>query len=1262
MMIPIDRTEIEVWGRKFDAKGSFPKLVAKLIMETTPKSTFFQVPSGSAVFIGGWDGIVKCDEETNYVPKGISLWEIGANGDKAKANSDYKKRSEDSLGFEKEEATYISMTTNFWEDKNDWIIEKLNDRIWKNIKVFDSRDISEWLENAPVSCRWFSVLNENHPYDSVFTAEEFWKMLSFGPKGQLTPKVVTAGREFESQQLLDFLSGPSALKAVRGFTKDEAIAFIIASVLQFEHHPKELFLSRSLIIDNLANFHGIRINKNSLNLIAKLEDTGTLYVAVERHHVLLPLGPDNSFNSKDIITLPRIDRDGQIDALINMGLSRDEALKLSKESGRDYTILKKLLGFPLNKAKWADQEKIKEIVPALLLGRWDSTKKGDRDTLGKLSAEDYDTYSDKLLKWLEVETPPLIKIGDTWRLTSPLDAWTNLSSFISTKDFNNLRSCFLTVLGEINPILNLNLDERPMASFKSNESIYSNWCREGITQSLILVALYGDTLKIQSNFAAQEWVDSIIKELLFNAPGKLWASRDHEMPIIAEASPKSFFEAIDHSLSLEEKPIMEMFVEEESWLSPTSRHTGLLWALEGLAWTPEYLYQSTMILTRLSALDPGGKLVNRPINSLIEIFKPWFCQTYALFEERMEILEEIVKKEFEIGWKLLIRMLPDVHGVSYPTNKMRWRLYDKSYDTKYTYKEILDIHKELLDTHSKVVSLLIDYFDYSESKLSELLNNSVRMSPKDRSSVLSFIESNLSKITQKDHSAWHSIRRILSHHRSYPDAKLSLPEKELKIYENLYKQLEPYDPIEKVLWMFNDHWPDFPEGIEKKEIPIGEREKLIAERRIKELQNIYAEYGFDKVKALVKSVKETWVYGDTLAHIVEKEEEILSLCDFLKEEGQSLQFIQRFIFRKSLIKGLDWIFNIYFKLKANRFDNHQLASIFVQLEQSREVWNFVEKTENDLQKEYWTNITPYFWGLPIEDRLFGIEKLIEANRFISALDICYHSPNEIPSGKLVEVLEKTAIQKSNEDRYLDSYHSESLIETLEERKDTNRSELIRIEWLYLPFLSSFGSRYKPYLLHDELAKNPDFFIEILRWVYKSDKEEAATEKISDEYKQNRIRNAYDLLRSWKQIPGMDKSGKIDKEYLWDWIKKARKLAKEDGRLNVADMHIGQVMAEYPEDVDPWPPEQICEVIDTIDTKSLKSGFSSSTFNKRGSSTRGVFNGGNIERSHASFFHSHAEKIKNKYPKTSEILNHLAIGYEEDAKRMDEFAERDKLDY
>jgi hypothetical protein len=48
-MIPLDRAEIETWGKLFDAKWKFLKVLAKLIRETTPKSTFLQMPSGSAM-------------------------------------------------------------------------------------------------------------------------------------------------------------------------------------------------------------------------------------------------------------------------------------------------------------------------------------------------------------------------------------------------------------------------------------------------------------------------------------------------------------------------------------------------------------------------------------------------------------------------------------------------------------------------------------------------------------------------------------------------------------------------------------------------------------------------------------------------------------------------------------------------------------------------------------------------------------------------------------------------------------------------------------------------------------------------------------------------------------------------------------------------------------------------------------------------------------------------------------------------------------
>src|SRR5690606_5930610 len=147
---------------------------------------------------------------------------------------------------------------------------------------------------------------------------------------------------------------------------------------------------------------------------------------------------DDDFNQETII-LPTIDRDGQIKSLIESGVSRDDAEKLSKESGRNITILKKLLGFPYKNAKWTTNENIREIIPALLLGRWSESFIGDIEWIEKLSEQKYEDYLVTLNKWKNFGESPIIQIGETWRLTSPLDLWTNLSSCLTSKDFENLK-------------------------------------------------------------------------------------------------------------------------------------------------------------------------------------------------------------------------------------------------------------------------------------------------------------------------------------------------------------------------------------------------------------------------------------------------------------------------------------------------------------------------------------------------------------------------------------------------------------------------------------------------------------------------------------------------------------------------------------------------------------------------------------------------------------------------------------------------------
>jgi hypothetical protein len=66
--------------------------------------------------------------------------------------------------------------------------------------------------------------------------------------------------------------------------------------------------------------------------------------------------------------------------------------------GRNVTILKKLLEFPQNKAKWIKTENIHEIIPALLIGSWNETYKGDKQILEKLSGLKYDEFSKVLIK------------------------------------------------------------------------------------------------------------------------------------------------------------------------------------------------------------------------------------------------------------------------------------------------------------------------------------------------------------------------------------------------------------------------------------------------------------------------------------------------------------------------------------------------------------------------------------------------------------------------------------------------------------------------------------------------------------------------------------------------------------------------------------------------------------------------------------------------------------------------------------------------
>ncbi len=1260
----VTRDDIEGWVERFDSKGFFPILMAKLVRATTPKSTQVDFPSGSAVFIGGWDGIVNCEAKTSYVSEGISLWEFGTEEKPAiQAERNYKNRTADPLGHDISNRTFVFVTGRIWAGKNDWQQEKIKKGKWKHVEVYDSSDIEQWLEIAEYVLRWFADYLRKAPIDGIDLAEQFWKYWAEFRDIKLKPEIITSGRKKEQEDIFNFLEAAPNITSVKATSKNEAIAFIIASAKLFPLAESERFFSRTLIIHNEAAYKSVATNFTSpLILIPTFENKLPMYAAVSNnHHVIVPLGADDEFD-KNTITLPIIDRDGQVNSLVSSGFNSVDAEKFSKEAGRNITILKKLIGFPPHsKAKWLEKENIREIIPALLIGRWNETFIGDIELLEKLSQQKYSDFLPTLTKWKNFEESPLLQIGETWRLTSPLDLWTTISPFLTQKDFQSIHECYSLAFKSGNPIIEPK-DKNDFAALYNKQRKYSYWSREGLTQSLILVGRFGEGLNIPNLPNPQLWVDNIILDLLNDASGEIWISVDHELPLISEASPTSFFKAASNSLLKEQPEIMDMFREEDGFLHKTSHHTGLLWALEGLAWLPEYLRQASLILLKLSRLDPGGSLSNRPINSISEIFKTWHYQTLASYDERMEILKYITDKERETGWTLLVRMLPDHHGIGHPTHKMRWRMFDKNTNLTYTYQEIWN-------THSYVIELLLNLFDNNENKFSQLINETVSLAPYDRKRVLDWADAVYDKVEQKEFVTWETIRKILNQHRSHPETDWALPEMELKRLEELYEKLKPVDVVNQLVWLFNDHWPAFSEGfIYVKGDYEGRHDKQqnkIDAARSEAAKIFLKELGLKKTLELRKQVKESWALGDALARIIKDQDDVLIVCEYLNDEREQLRFIHSFMFRKSILEGLEWIKNLVNSLQQKGFSKKVLSNILIPINQTKQLWEFVSSLDSEIQNEYWKNIYPSFYKIPVDEKILGVEMLIKHRRFFSTIDICSHFVEEMPTNLLAELLKKTVTEEASEPPSLKGYKIERIFETLDKRNDLEKAILINLEWLYLPFLDSYGTRRNPKVLEEELTRSPEFFVDVLKWIYMpKDKEKMEEERkgLSDEVVQNRATQAYHLLHSWKKIPGMKSDNSIDKTVLMEWINKARTLAEEQSRLEVADMHIGQVLAEYPENVAEWPQVIIFQVIEEINTDSIKRNYSSAMFNKKGSSSRGPFDGGDIERGKASYFEKLANDFKNKYPNVAEIFKRLAEGYLIDAKRVDDQAKRDRLEY
>src|SRR5206468_3307153 len=351
---------------------------------------------------------------------------------------------------------------------------------------------------------------------------------------------------------------------------------------------------------------------------------------------------------------------------------------------------------------WAKPENAALLLPLALLGAWSDRGEEDRKLVERFSGEKYSTIQKLATQWINQADAPLRFVDRIYTFVSREDSWRLLSPLFTKDLLDAFDKIAVEVLSEDDPRYEMPAQERYLAGIQNRLPKFSPQVREGIAESIALLGARGEQTP-QGAPEGSSWRAAVqARNLLENASPERWFSLAYLLPLLAEAAPDEFLSAIEADLRKDSPSVGALFEKDADGLFSSSPHTGLMWALENLAWDASQLSRVSLILADLVHLDTGGRIHPRPGGVLHDIFRFWYPQTSAKIDERLEVLELLAKRRPDVAWTLLTALISQGQDSASPGSKPRWREYDSSQTKHITYG---DIDKQVAWAANRVVSL-----------------------------------------------------------------------------------------------------------------------------------------------------------------------------------------------------------------------------------------------------------------------------------------------------------------------------------------------------------------------------------------------------------------------------------------------------------------------------------------------------------------------------------------------------------------------------